>query len=126
MKLTEPARAKPINDPGTKLTEDDVRHVAELANLELRDDEIVKMTHDLRGILTHIDKLNEVDTSDVQPMAQVIVESDAASVEDPSPTLRDDVEHPTLGTAAAIANAPLASKEGPGSGYFKVPKVIER
>jgi aspartyl-tRNA(Asn)/glutamyl-tRNA(Gln) amidotransferase subunit C len=104
-----------------KLTEEDVRHVAELANLELRDDEIVKMTHDLRGILTHIDKLNEVDTSNVQPMAQVIVASDTASGGDQSATLRDDVERPTLGTAAAIANAPLA-----GSGYFKVPKVIER
>jgi aspartyl-tRNA(Asn)/glutamyl-tRNA(Gln) amidotransferase subunit C len=124
-----------------KLTEEDVRHVAELANLELRDDEIVKMTHDLRGILTHIDKLNEVDTSNVQPMTQVIVAFDVTNVTassgdqprtledgqsptlrgDQSPTLRDDVERPTLGTAAAIANAPLA-----GSGYFKVPKVIER
>ena len=108
-----------------KLTEEDVRHVAELANLELRDDEIVKMTHDLRGILTHIDKLNEVDTSNVQPMTQVIPFA-AVPDDDPSPTLRDDVERPTLGTAAAIANAPLASKQGPGSGYFKVPKVIER
>lgn len=95
-----------------KLTEKEVRHVAELANLALREDEIAKMTHDLDEILTHIDKLNELDTADVAPMAQVLVESQA---------LRDDVEKPTLGNHNAIANAPLA-----GSGYFKVPKVIER
>ena len=51
-----------------KLTEQDVRHVAELANLALSDDEIARMAHDLEGILTHIDKLNELDTSNVEPM----------------------------------------------------------
>jgi aspartyl-tRNA(Asn)/glutamyl-tRNA(Gln) amidotransferase subunit C len=101
-----------------KLTEQEVRHVAELANLALRDDEIAKMTHDLDGILTHIDKLNELDTSDVSPMVSTL---NAASGGDPTSALRDDVERPTLGNKDALANAPLA-----GSGYFKVPKVIER
>jgi aspartyl-tRNA(Asn)/glutamyl-tRNA(Gln) amidotransferase subunit C len=96
-----------------KLTEKDVRHVADLANLALTDAEIAKMTHDLDGILTHIDKLNQLDTSNVEPMTQVLVESQDA--------LRDDVERPPLGNADALANAPLS-----GSGYFKVPKVIER
>jgi aspartyl-tRNA(Asn)/glutamyl-tRNA(Gln) amidotransferase subunit C len=96
-----------------KLTEQQVRHVAELANLALSDAEIAKMTHDLDGILEHIDKLNELDTSNVEPMAQVLVLSDDH--------LRDDIEVPPLGNAAAVANAPLA-----GAGYFKVPKVIER
>ena len=50
-----------------KLTEQEVRNVAELANLALANEEIGKMTHDLDEILTHIDKLNELDTSDVQP-----------------------------------------------------------
>jgi len=104
-----------------KLTETDVRHVAELANLALSDDEIARMTHDLDGILTHIDKLNELDTSNVEPM----VAFDAASGVAQS-TLRDDVERPPLGTALALANAPGVSQSGPGSGYFKVPKVIER
>jgi aspartyl-tRNA(Asn)/glutamyl-tRNA(Gln) amidotransferase subunit C len=97
-----------------KLTEQQVRHVAELANLALSDAEIAKMTHDLDGILEHIDKLNELDTSGVEPMAQVLAESS-------SDHLRADEERPPLGNAAAIANAPLA-----GAGYFKVPKVIER
>jgi len=98
-----------------KLTEQQVRHVADLANLALSDAEIAKMTHDLDGILVHIDKLNEIDTSNVEPMAQVLGESA------PEATLRLDIERATLGNTAAIANAPLA-----GAGYFKVPKVIER
>ena len=104
-----------------KLTEKDVRHVAELANLALSDDEIARMTHDLDGILTHIDKLNELDTSNVEPMAQVLEASGGTASGDNQPTLRDDIERPPLGNTLALANAPLA-----GSGYFKVPKVIER
>src|SRR5579862_9519553 len=98
-----------------KLTEQDVRHVAELANLLLTDEEIGRMRHDLDEILTHIDKLNELDTSGVDPMAQVLFE------EGETATLREDREIPPLGSAAALANAPLS-----GAGYFKVPKVIER
>lgn len=116
-----------------KLTEKEVRHVAELANLALSDDEIARMTQDLDGILTHIDKLNELDTSKIAPMTQVMASSDpafggaeAASRDDSQSTLRDDVERPPLGTALALANAPAVSQNGPGSGYFKVPKVIER
>src|ERR1700722_3119102 len=97
-----------------KLTEQEVRHVAELANLALSDDEIARMTHDLDGILTHIDKLNELDTSNVEPMAQVLEASGGDASSDNQPTLRDDIERPSLGNALAIANAPLA-----GSGYFK-------
>ena len=97
-----------------KLTEQQVRHVADLANLALSDAEIAKMTHDLDDILEHIDKLNELDTSNVEPMAQVLVSSEGDG-------LRADIERPPLGNAAAIANAPVA-----GAGYFKVPKVIER
>ncbi|HLX43770.1 MAG TPA: Asp-tRNA(Asn)/Glu-tRNA(Gln) amidotransferase subunit GatC [Bryobacteraceae bacterium] len=98
-----------------KLSEQEVRRVAELANLALRDDEIARMAQDLDGILTYIDKLNELDTAGVQPMAQVLSEAEETA------TLREDRERPTLGNEAALANAPLA-----GSGYFKVPKVFER
>jgi len=98
-----------------KLTSDQVRHVAELANLALTDAEIERMAHDLDEILTHMDKLNELDTASVEPMAQVLSEAD------PAATLRDDVELPCLDQRTALENAPLA-----GSGYFKVPKVFER
>ena len=98
-----------------KITESEVRYVADLANLQLSDAEIGRLAHDLDEILTYVDQLNELDTAGVEPMAQVLY--DAA----PDATLRDDVERPPLGNASALANAALA-----GAGYFKVPKVIER
>ena len=98
-----------------KLTESEVRAIADLANLHLGPDEIARMTRDLDEILTHIDKLNELDTTAVEPMAQVLFEAGETA------TLRDDVEHTPLDNATALANAPLS-----GSGQYKVPKVIER
>jgi aspartyl-tRNA(Asn)/glutamyl-tRNA(Gln) amidotransferase subunit C len=98
-----------------KLTEEQVRAVAELAHLELSAEEIHRMAHDLDGILTHIDKLNEIDTANVEPMAQVIYQAEETA------TLRDDLERLTLSNDDALANAPQA-----GAGYFKIPKVIER
>ncbi|HYL60464.1 MAG TPA: Asp-tRNA(Asn)/Glu-tRNA(Gln) amidotransferase subunit GatC [Candidatus Acidoferrales bacterium] len=98
-----------------KITEQDVQRVAELANLALTGEEVARMAHDLDGILTHIDKLNELDTTDVEPMAQVLFDAGELA------TLREDVERPPLPNSEAIANAPLS-----GGGYFKVPKVIER
>ncbi len=98
-----------------KLTEKDVRYVADLANLKLDDGEVARMAHDLDEILTHIDTLNELDTSNVQPMAQVLYNAGETA------TLRDDVERAPLGNQSALANAPVS-----GAGYYKVPKVIER
>ncbi|MGH9584397.1 MAG: Asp-tRNA(Asn)/Glu-tRNA(Gln) amidotransferase subunit GatC [Bryobacteraceae bacterium] len=98
-----------------KLTGDDVRYVAGLANLRLSDEEVTRMSHDLGQILTHMDQLNELDTSNVAPMAQVLFEADEIA------TLREDVPHTPLGNREALANAPAS-----GGGYFKVPKVVER
>ena len=98
-----------------KITEQEVRYVADLANLKLTPEEIARLSKDLDEILTHIDTLNELDTSNVEPMAQVLHAAGEAA------TLREDLERPTLGNEAALGNAPLA-----GAGYYKVPKVIER
>jgi aspartyl-tRNA(Asn)/glutamyl-tRNA(Gln) amidotransferase subunit C len=100
-----------------KITEEQVRAVAELANLALRDDELHALAHDMDEILGYMDKLSELDTAGVEPMAQVLY--GAA----PTATLREDRERPErkLDSATATANAPIA-----GQGYFKVPKVIER
>ena len=98
-----------------KITEEEVRYVAGLANLSLTDQEIARLSKDLDEILTHIDTLNELDTSNVQPMAQVLYDAGETA------TLREDRERATLGNAAALANAPAA-----GAGYYKVPRVIER
>jgi aspartyl-tRNA(Asn)/glutamyl-tRNA(Gln) amidotransferase subunit C len=98
-----------------RITETEVRYVAGLANLNLSDAEVQKFQQELDGILEHIAKLNEIDTSGIEPMAQVLY--DAAE----TATLRADVPIAPLGNNAALANAPQA-----GAGYFKVPKVIER
>jgi aspartyl-tRNA(Asn)/glutamyl-tRNA(Gln) amidotransferase subunit C len=66
-------------------------------------------------ILTHMEALSELDTSAVEPMAQVLYQSAETA------TLREDQPVPPLGNELALANAPLA-----GAGYYKVPKVIER
>jgi aspartyl-tRNA(Asn)/glutamyl-tRNA(Gln) amidotransferase subunit C len=98
-----------------KLTEEQVRYVAGLANLTLTEDETHKYAHDLSEILTFIDTLNELDTSGVEPMAQVLYEAEETA------TLREDVPHAPLTNAEAVGSAKIA-----GQGYFKVPKVIER
>ena len=98
-----------------KITEKEVRYVAELANLKLTDAEIARFEKELSGILDHFDKLNEIDTTGVEPMAQVLFEAGETA------TLREDVPVEAIGNEAALANAPQ-----PGAGYFKVPKVIER
>ena len=98
-----------------KITAPEVRHVADLANLSLTDAEIARMSADLDEILTHIDKLNELDVSGIEPMAQVLYEAAETA------TLREDSERPTLACETALANAPQS-----GAGHFKVPKVIER
>jgi aspartyl-tRNA(Asn)/glutamyl-tRNA(Gln) amidotransferase subunit C len=98
-----------------KITETEVRYVASLANLNLTDAEVAGFQADLDEILQHVDKLNEIDTSAVEPMAQVLFDSGETS------TLRADAIVAPLGNQAALANAPQ-----PGAGYFKVPKVIER
>jgi aspartyl-tRNA(Asn)/glutamyl-tRNA(Gln) amidotransferase subunit C len=102
-----------------KITEKEVRYVADLANLSLREAEVHKLRADLDEILGHVERLNEIDTTGVEPMAQVVYAAgDTAS---DFARLRDDRECPPLGADAALANAPLS-----GAGYFKVPKVIER
>lgn len=98
-----------------KLTDTEVRYVADLANLRLSEEEVSRMSHDLGGILTHIEQLKELDTTNVEPMAQVLYRADETA------TLREDIPIAPLANAEAIANAPAS-----GSGYFKVPKVIER
>ena len=98
-----------------KITEKEVRYVASLSNLQLTDTEVVKLQADLNGILEHMDKLKEIDTTGVEPMAQVLFDAGETA------TLRADVPVPPLGNQAALANAPQ-----PGAGYFKVPQIIER
>ena len=98
-----------------KITEKEVRYVAELANLNLSEAEVHKFQADLDEILGHVERLNEIDTTGVEPMAQVLCAAGDTA------TWRADRERPPLGTDVALANAPHS-----GGGHFKVPKVIER
>jgi aspartyl-tRNA(Asn)/glutamyl-tRNA(Gln) amidotransferase subunit C len=98
-----------------KLTTEEVRYVVDLANLRLTEEELVRMSHDLGQILTHVEDLNALDTTGVPPMAQVLYEADEIA------TLREDRPHATLSNEEALQNAPMS-----GAGYYKVPRVIER
>jgi aspartyl-tRNA(Asn)/glutamyl-tRNA(Gln) amidotransferase subunit C len=98
-----------------KITESEVRYVADLANLKLSEAEIARLAKDMDEILTHMDALSELDISAVEPMAQVLYQSGETA------TLRADEIIPPIGNEAALANAAIS-----GVGYYKVPRVIER
>ena len=102
------------------VTMEDVRRVAELANLELTVEEEPRMQRDLNAILGHIAQLNELDTAGVPAMAQV-GEILGSLVQDAGEALRQDVVEPSIDRAAVMAAAPETDGR-----FFKVPKVIER
>ena len=111
-----------------KVTEKNVAYVAELANLELTQDERGRMLRDLNSILEYIDLLNELDTSEVQPMAQVSERHAMGETKQGSDrfayALREDIHEglrKSLPHDEALQNAP--DSDGV---FFKVPKVIER
>ena len=111
-----------------KVTDKDVAYVAELANLELTADERTRMLRDLNSILEYVDRLGELDTENVEPMAQVSdrygVDKSRQGSERFAYAAREDVKEglrPSLAHEEAIANAP----DTDGT-FFEVPKVIER
>jgi aspartyl-tRNA(Asn)/glutamyl-tRNA(Gln) amidotransferase subunit C len=111
-----------------KVTEKDVAYVAGLANLELTADERTAMLRDLNSILEYVDRLNELDTSDVPPMAQVsdrygVDESKQGSQRFAYASREDILEglRKSLPPEIALENAPDADQH-----FFRVPKVIER
>jgi aspartyl-tRNA(Asn)/glutamyl-tRNA(Gln) amidotransferase subunit C len=111
-----------------KVTEKDVAYVADLANLELTEEERGRMLRDLNSILGYIERLNELKTDEVAPMAQV---SDRYGMDDTRQgserfayATREDVKEglrKSLPHDVAVKNAP----DTDGT-FFEVPKVIER
>ena len=97
------------------LVEKDVRYVAELAHLELSEEEVRKFLPQLDSILEYIQKLNELDTGRVEPMAQVTYPASE------NPALRSDRPQRAFAQEETLANAPERA-----AGCFKVPHVIER
>ena len=111
-----------------KVTDKDVAYVADLANLDLTVEERVHMLRDLNSILEYIERLSELETSEVAPMAQV---SDRYGVDETRQgsdrfayAIREDVKdglRESLPHEVAVENAP----DTDGT-FFEVPKVIER
>jgi aspartyl-tRNA(Asn)/glutamyl-tRNA(Gln) amidotransferase subunit C len=94
-----------------KITKKEVEHVARLARLELSEDEKETMTRQLDSILGYMDKLNELDTSHVEPTSHVIPMVNV---------MREDEVRPSLSPEDALANAP--DRE---DAFFRVPRIIE-
>lgn len=94
-----------------KITKEQVVHVADLARLNIGDDETDMFTSQLNDILTYVDILNRADTTGIEPMSYAVGWTEA---------FREDVVLPSLDIKDALANAPDDT-----GGSFKVPKVIE-
>jgi aspartyl-tRNA(Asn)/glutamyl-tRNA(Gln) amidotransferase subunit C len=93
-----------------KISEEDVLRVAELSRLELDADEVPKVARQLDAILSYVAKLDELDTSQVEPTTHIL------SLSQP---LREDKPTPLLSQETAVKNAPLTDGES-----FIVPRVI--
>jgi aspartyl-tRNA(Asn)/glutamyl-tRNA(Gln) amidotransferase subunit C len=93
------------------VTKEDVRYIANLARLDLKEEEIDRYRHDMNRILGYMEQLNQVDTTDVAPLEHVY---------EPTTAYRPDVAETPLPHADALKNAPDADSD-----YFRVPRVIE-
>jgi aspartyl-tRNA(Asn)/glutamyl-tRNA(Gln) amidotransferase subunit C len=94
------------------VTLEDVEHVANLARLEFSDEDKKTLMNQLNKILEYMEKLNELDTSNVEPLAQVIPLSNV---------FREDAVKPSSPVTEVLKNAPAKTDK-----FFKVPKVIEQ
>ena len=93
------------------ITEQEVRYVAHLSRLELSEDELARFAAQLDEVLQYVEKLNELDTSQVEPMLHAIAHENV---------FREDVPGHSLTRDEALGNAPDSSE-----GCFKVPRIIE-
>ena len=93
------------------VTKDEVKHIAKLAKLNFSDEEMVKYTEDLNKILEYVDKLNELNTENIEPLSHPM---EGLNV------FREDILRKSVSTEDALKNAPESTHE-----YFKVPKVIK-
>ena len=94
-----------------KITRKEVGHVSKLARLALKEEEIDQFTRQLSDILTYVEKLNELDTRDVEPTSHILPVKNV---------LREDEVSDSVGRGRALVNAPDRTEE-----FFRVPKVIE-
>lgn len=94
-----------------KIDETQVRHVAKLSRLDLTDEEVAQFSTQLSAIIEYIEKLDELDTDSVEPLAHCLPIHNV---------FRADIVKDSLGVEKALANAPQRHDE-----YFKVPKILD-
>ena len=96
------------------ITQADIEKVAELAHLELGEEELKHFGPQIAEIVNYVEQLNEIDTSNVEPaIGGLTPEGERTEA------TRDDEVQGSLGQKAALAEAP-----DPASGHFRVPKVL--
>lgn len=95
----------------SRIDETQVRKVAKLARLDLSDAEVSEFTGQLSAILEHVEKMNELNTDNVEPLAHCLPVHNC---------FRDDVIKESLGTEKTLANAPQKDDQ-----FFKVPKILD-
>ncbi|MCL6098325.1 MAG: Asp-tRNA(Asn)/Glu-tRNA(Gln) amidotransferase subunit GatC [Bacteroidetes bacterium] len=94
------------------VTKKDVEYIAALARLKFNDAELENYTHQLNDILKYVEKLNELNTDDVEPLSHPVENANV---------FREDKLKPSISTEEALKNAPNRTDE-----FFKVPKVINQ
>lgn len=94
-----------------KIDQEQVRKVAKLSRLELTEAEVEEFTGQLSAILDYVEKMNDLDTTNVEPLAHCLPISNV---------FREDLAKESLGTEKALTNAPQRDGE-----FFKVPKILD-
>ena len=96
------------------ITEADVRKIAALANLEIGEEELRTLAPQMMSIVSYVEQLNELDTSDVEPaIGGLTAEGERTD------SAREDAATPSLGQRLALEQAP-----DPSRGHFRVPRVL--
>ena len=93
-----------------KIDKTQVKKIAKLSRLDLTDEELVEFTDQLSAILGYVEKINELDTENVQPLAHCLPIHNV---------FREDIIKPSLGTEKTLANAPKRDEN-----FFKVPRIL--
>ena len=96
------------------ITESDIEKIAQLAHLEITDEERRAFTPQIAGIVAYVEQLNELDTSRVEPATGGLTPEGERTR-----SSREDAVRPSLGQQLALDQAP-----DPASGHFRVPKVL--
>jgi len=94
-----------------EITRKDVEYVSDLARIRLTEEETQDMVHQLTRIIQYMEKLNELDTKNVEPTAHILPIQNV---------MREDEVRPSLSVEEATGIAPVKDKN-----MFKVPRIVE-